>query len=54
MPLDRFHRHLPPQIGQQFNFTNLANGSTVVGLSQCTVGAAGVPAGSQGDMMGFL
>lgn len=37
-------------LGSSFNFTNLAAGSTQVGLSQCTVGAAGVPAGSQGQL----
>lgn len=37
-------------IGSQFNFSNLAAGSTQVGLSQCTVAAAGVQAGSQGQL----
>ncbi len=37
-------------LGASFNFTNLGNGSTSLGLSQCTVGAAGVPAGSQGQL----
>ncbi len=38
------------QLGQSFNFTNIGAGSTVVGLSQCTVGAAGVAAGQQGQV----
>lgn len=38
-------------LGSGFNFTNLANGSTITGLSQCTVGAAGVPAGSQAQLV---
>ena len=37
-------------LGSSFNFTNLGNGSTITGLSQCTVGAAGVVAGSQGQL----
>lgn len=37
-------------LGASFNFTNLAAGSTATGLSNCTVGAAGVPAGSQGQL----
>ena len=37
-------------LGSSFNFTNLGNGSTSTGLSACTVGAAGVPAGSQGQL----
>ena len=39
-------------LGSSFNFTqaNLGNGSTSIGLSQCTVAAAGVPAGSQGQL----
>ena len=37
-------------MGSQFNFTNLAAGSTSTGLSTCTVGAAGVVAGSQGQL----
>jgi hypothetical protein len=37
-------------MGSQFNFTNLAAGSTSTGLSQCTVGAAGVVSGSQGQL----
>lgn len=37
-------------MGSQFNFSNLAAGNTQVGLSQCTVGAAGVAAGSQGQL----
>ena len=37
-------------LGSSFNFTNLAAGTTPVGLSQCTVGAAGVVAGSQGQL----
>ena len=36
-------------MGSQFNITNLAAGSTQTGLSTCTVGAAGVPAASQGQ-----
>lgn len=38
------------QLGQSFNFTNLGAGFTQVGLSQCTVGAAGVAAGVQGQL----
>ena len=37
-------------LGSSFNFTNLAAGNTSIGLSTCTVGAAGVPAGSQGQL----
>jgi len=37
------------QLGQSFNVTNIAAGSTSLGFSQCTLGAAGVPAGSQGQ-----
>lgn len=37
-------------LGSSFNFSNLAAGSTQVGLSQCTVAAAGVQAGSQGQL----
>lgn len=37
-------------LGSSFNFTNLAAGSTQVGLSQCTVGAGGVAQGSQGQL----
>lgn len=36
-------------MGAQFNVTNAGAGSTSVGLSQATVGAAGVVAGSQGQ-----
>ena len=36
-------------LGSSFNVTNIAAGSTSIGLSQCTVGAAGVPAGAQGQ-----
>lgn len=36
-------------MGAQFNITNLAAGNTVTGLGQCTVGAAGVNANSQGQ-----
>lgn len=36
-------------MGSQFNITNVSAGSTAVGLSQSTVGAAGVPAGAQGQ-----
>lgn len=37
-------------IGQGFNFTNLGAGSTFTGLSACTVGAAGIAAGSQAQL----
>jgi hypothetical protein len=37
-------------LGSSFNFTNLGAGSTSIGLSQCTVGAAGIAAGSQGQL----
>jgi hypothetical protein len=37
-------------LGASFNFTNLAAGNTSVGFSLCTVGAAGVAAGSQGQL----
>ena len=37
-------------LGSGFNFTNLGAGSTFTGLSQCTVGAAGVAAGSQAQL----
>lgn len=37
-------------MGSSFNFTNLGNGNTATGLSACTVGAAGVPANSQGQL----
>lgn len=37
-------------LGSSFNFTNLGNGSTATGLSACTVAAAGVAAGSQGQL----
>jgi hypothetical protein len=37
-------------MGSSFNFTNLTAGSTATGLSNCTVGAAGVAAGSQGQL----
>ena len=33
-------------LGSGFNVTNPLAGSTTIGLSQCTLGAAGVPAGS--------
>ena len=36
-------------LGSSFNLTNISNGSTQTGLSSCTVGAAGVAAGSQGQ-----
>ena len=36
-------------MGSQFNITNVAAGNTSTGLSGATVGAAGVPAGSQGQ-----
>lgn len=36
-------------LGSQFNITNLAAGSTSIGLGTCTVGAAGIAAGSQGQ-----
>jgi hypothetical protein len=36
-------------MGSQFNITNPAAGSTSTGYSACTVGAAGVAAGSQGQ-----
>jgi hypothetical protein len=36
-------------LGSQFNITNAGNGNTTTGLSACTVGAAGVAAGSQGQ-----
>lgn len=36
-------------LGSQFNVTNVAAGNTTTGLSQCTVGAAGVASGSQGQ-----
>ena len=39
-------------LGNQFNFTNVGNGSTGGGgVSQCTVGATGVPLGSQGQLI---
>lgn len=37
-------------LGSGFNFTNLSVGNTSTGLSGCTVAAAGVPAGSQGQL----
>lgn len=37
-------------LGCEFNFTNLTAGNTQTGLSACTVGAAGVPLGSQGQL----
>lgn len=39
-------------LGSSFNMTpaNMGNGSTQVGLSLCTAAAAGVPAGSQGQL----
>jgi hypothetical protein len=37
-------------MGSGFNFTNIGNGSTFTGSSQATVGAAGVPAGSQAQL----
>lgn len=37
-------------LGSSFNFSNLPNGNTSIGLSQCTVGAAGVASGSQGQL----
>jgi len=38
-------------IGNEYNFTNVTAGSTVTGLSQCTLGAAtAVGNGSQGQM----
>lgn len=37
-------------LGSSFNFSNLANGSLASGLSTCTVGAAGVAAGLQGQV----
>lgn len=37
-------------LGSEFNLNNLAAGSTFTGLSACTVAAAGVPAGSQGQL----
>jgi hypothetical protein len=37
-------------LGSGFNFTNLGAGSTFTGLSACTVGAAGVPSGSQAQL----
>lgn len=40
-------------MGAQFNVTNVGAGSTATGLSQCTVGAAGVAAGSQGQLALF-
>lgn len=36
-------------MGQQFNITNATAGSTAIGLSNASVGAAGVAAGSQGQ-----
>lgn len=36
-------------MGSQFNITNLAAGSTSIGLSTCTVGAAGIAVRSQGQ-----
>lgn len=38
-------------LGSSFNFTNLTAGSTFTGQSACTVGAAGVAAGSQGQLV---
>lgn len=37
-------------LGSGFNFTGLGNGSTTSGYSACTVGAAGVAAGSQAQV----
>lgn len=37
-------------LGASFNFSNLSSGSTFTGLSACTVAAAGVVAGSQGQL----
>ena len=36
-------------MGSQFNITNAANGNTTTGLSACTVGAAGIAAGGNGQ-----
>lgn len=38
-------------LGSQFLINNTANGSTQVGLSQCSVAAAGVAAASQGQLV---
>ncbi len=38
------------KLGSSFNLTNLTAGNTTTGLSQCTVGAAGVAAASQGQL----
>ena len=38
------------QLGNSFNITNITAGNTSLGLSQCTVGAAGVAAGLQGQL----
>lgn len=38
-------------LGSQFNITNVGAGSTATGLSACTVGAAGVAQGSQGQLV---
>lgn len=37
-------------MGSSFTFTNITAGSTFTGLSACTVGAAGVASGSQGQL----
>lgn len=37
-------------LGSSFNITNMAAGSTSTGLSACTVGAAGVALGTQGQL----
>ena len=37
-------------LGSSFNFSNLSAGNTSTGLSNCSVAAAGVAAGSQGQL----
>ncbi len=38
------------QLGQSFNFSNITAGNTLTGISGLTVAAAGLPAGTQGQV----